>query len=107
MKQQMSDPFYAISDTSRREILMLLSHDSLTINALADNFDISRPAVSKHIKVLETAGFITIQNIGRQRYCILKQAGFNQLQEWINYFDEFWETKLHKLEKTLNEKSNN
>jgi len=105
MKQQKSDPFYAIADPKRREILMLLSNDSLPINDLADNFDISRPAVSKHIKVLQTANFISIKNIGRKRYCLLNQDGFNQLQQWINYFDNFWETKLQKLEKLLDEKS--
>ncbi len=55
---------------------MLLSEDSLTINSLADNFEMSRPAVSKHIKILYSAGFISIQDIGRERYCTLKKDGF-------------------------------
>ena len=88
-------------------MLMLLSEDSLTINSLADNFDMSRPAVSKHIKILYTAGFISIQDIRRERYCTLKQDGFNDLQEWISYFDKFWALKLKKLETLLNKKSVN
>ena len=107
MTQQALDAFQVIADPSRREILRLLSKDSLTINTLADNFDISRPAVSKHIKILHAAGFITIQDIGRERHCILKQDGFNQLQEWLNYFDKFWVSKLEKLEALLNKKLHN
>src|SRR5215831_1113022 len=105
MAQPTLDAFQAIADPSRREILRLLSKDSLTINSLAENFDMSRPAVSKHIKVLENTGFIVIEDIGRERYCILKQDGFNQLQEWINYFDKFWLTKLKKLEMILDQKT--
>jgi len=104
MTQQTLDAFQAIADPSRREILRLLSKDSLTINSLAENFEMSRPAVSKHIKVLENTGFIVIEDIGRERYCILKQDGFNQLQDWINYFDSFWKGKLKKLEILLNNK---
>jgi DNA-binding transcriptional ArsR family regulator len=107
MTSQQLDTFQVIADPSRRQILQLLSKDSLTINSLAENFDMSRPAVSKHIKLLNSAGFISIQNIGRERYCILKQDGFNDLQEWINHFDKFLLVKLKKLEKLLNEKANN
>ena len=105
MTQTTLDAFQVIADPSRRQILMLLSKDSLTINSLAENFDMSRPAVSKHIKALNTAGFISIKNIGRERYCTLKQDGFNELQNWIDYFDSFWKSKLQKLETLLNTKN--
>ena len=105
MAQQTLDTFQVIADPSRREMLHLLSKKSLTINSLAENFDMSRPAVSKHIKILNIAGFITIQDIGRERHCILKQDGFNELQEWISFFDKFWLTKLKKLEILLQQKS--
>lgn len=99
------DVFQVIADPSRREMLMMLSKDSMTINAIAENFDMSRPAVSKHIKILYTAGFISIQDIGRERHCVLKQEGFKELQEFISYFDKFWTTKLGKLQTILNNKS--
>ena len=98
------DAFQVIGDPSRRKMLMLLSEDSLTINSLADNFEMSRPAVSKHIKILQSAGFISIQDIGRERYCTLKKDGFEELQAWISYFDKFWISKLKKLEILLNNK---
>ncbi|HVI48628.1 MAG TPA: metalloregulator ArsR/SmtB family transcription factor [Chitinophaga sp.] len=103
MKQPAADPFQAISDPNRRQILLLLAKESQTINALAENFDMSRPAVSKHIKILFNAGFIAINDNGRERHCTLKQDGFHALQEWIDYFDKFWHTKLKKLESLLNQ----
>jgi DNA-binding transcriptional ArsR family regulator len=105
MKVQALDAFQVIADPSRRQMLMMLSKDSMTINSIAKNFDMSRPAVSKHIKVLYTAGFITIKDIGRERHCVLKQDGFNELQDFINYFDKFWTTKLSKLQSILNNRS--
>ncbi|MCM4156312.1 metalloregulator ArsR/SmtB family transcription factor [Gramella sp. AN32] len=99
------DAFQVIADPSRREILGMLTKDTYNINALAENFDMSRPAVSKHIKILQTAGFITIQEIGRERHCILNQEGFNELKNWISHFDKFWSRKLQKLENVLNDKN--
>src|ERR1700712_3295787 len=105
MAAHMFDAFQVVADPSRRQMLQLLSKDSMTINALAENFDMSRPAVSKHIKIMYNAGFTSITDIGRERHCILKQDGFNELQNFINYFDKFWESKLKKLEAILNNKS--
>src|SRR6185437_12465389 len=105
MKTQTLDAFQVIADPSRRQMLMMLSKDSMTINSLANNFNMSRPAVSKHIKIMYNAGFISITDIGRERHCTLKQEGFNELQEFINFFDKFWEVKLKKLQAILNNKT--
>ena len=67
MSAQTLDAFQVIADPSRRRMLTMLSKDSMTINSLAENFDMSRPAVSKHIKILYNAGFISITGIGRER----------------------------------------
>lgn len=105
MTTQSLDAFRVIADPSRRQMLMMLSKDTMTINSLAENFDMSRPAVSKHIKILYTAGFISITDIGRERHCVLKQDGFNELQNFISYFDKFWISKLQRLETILNNKA--
>jgi DNA-binding transcriptional ArsR family regulator len=105
MQTHTLDVFQAIADPSRRQMLMMLSKNSMTINSIAENFDMSRPAVSKHIKVLYNGGFITIKDIGRERHCVLKQEGFNELQDFINYFDKFWISKLDKLRSLLDNKS--
>jgi DNA-binding transcriptional ArsR family regulator len=105
MTTQTLDAFQVIADPSRRQMMQLLSKDSMTINMLAENFDMSRPAVSKHIKIMYNAGFISITDIGRERHCVLKQDGFNELQNFINYFDKFWASKLKRLETILNNKA--
>lgn len=99
------DAFQVIADPSRRQMLHLLSKKSLTINTLADNFDMSRPAVSKHIKILYNAGFIAIEDVGRERHCRLKKDGFADIQKWLDYFDKFWTSRLTKLGSLLNSKS--
>ena len=71
------DAFQIIADPSRRQMLQMLSKESLTINALAENFDMSRLAVSKHLKIMHNAGFISNTDIGSERYCTPKQDGFN------------------------------
>lgn len=105
MPTQTLDAFQVIADPSRRQMLVMLSKDNMTINSLAENFEMSRPAVSKHIKILYNAGFISIKDIGRERYCTLKQDGFDEVQDFINSFDKFWSTKLKKLQTLLNNKS--
>lgn len=95
------DAFQAIADPSRREILLLLTKDKLSINALASNFEMSRPAVSKHIKVLYEAGLILINDQGRERYCELKPEGFDEIKSWLIFFDNFWKDKLQNLENLL------
>lgn len=98
-----TDPFQALADPGRRAILMLLSQDKQSINTIAGNFDISRPAVSKHIKVLYEAGLVQIKNSGRERYCELNPDGFNEVKKWLDFFDQFWRTKLQNLEDLLNQ----
>ncbi len=99
------DPFQAIADPSRREILMLLTRDKQSINTLAGNFDMSRPAVSKHIKVLYQAGLIQISDQGRERFCELREDGFDEIKNWLIFFDNFWKEKLQRLENLLNERA--
>ncbi|WP_029269891.1 helix-turn-helix transcriptional regulator [Flavobacterium sp. KJJ] len=98
------DVFQVIGDPSRRKMLSLLCDDRLTINSIADHFDMSRPAVSKHVKILHHAGFISIEDSGRERYCTLKKDGFDALKSWLSYFDEFWNSKLKKLESLMDDK---
>jgi DNA-binding transcriptional ArsR family regulator len=98
------DALQVIADPSRRQILQLLTKETYNINALAENFDMSRPAVSKHIKILEKAGFISIQEIGRERQCSLNQKGFDEVKALISHFDQFWENNLNKLDVILNKK---
>lgn len=91
------DVFQAIADPTRREIIGLLSVKTLTLNGVAENFKISRPAISKHIKILTECGLVVIKQQGRERYC---QVDFNKLKEvadWVTQYHAFWNQKLDAL----------
>lgn len=95
------DVFQAISDPTRREILNLLANETLNLNAIADKFAISRPAISKHIKILTECGLIAITIEGRDHYCKAKLENLKQVSEWINHYRIFWENKMNALETHL------
>lgn len=101
------DPFQALADPGRREILLMISKEKLSINAIADNFDISRPAISRHVKVLQGAGFIFIETKGKERICQLKPDGFEEVKNWIEFFEKYWNDKLKNLENLLNQSTKN
>jgi DNA-binding transcriptional ArsR family regulator len=104
MKERKDSPavFLAISDPTRRQILTLLTGGALTVSALAANFDVSRPAISKHIKVLEQAQLISIQEAGRERYCRLDPTGFEEIKDWLAFYESFWIAKMKQFDKVLN-----
>ena len=95
------DAFQAIADPTRREILHLLAHKSLNYNAVAENFNVSRPAVSKHIKILTECGLITIEHQGREKICKANLQKLNEVSAWIDQYRIFWNKKLDHLESFL------
>jgi DNA-binding transcriptional ArsR family regulator len=101
------DVFQAIADPTRRAILGLLAMQTLSVNAVAENFEISRPAVSKHVKILEECGLISIKQEGRERYCQAKLDKLNEVSHWVMQYKMFWENKLDALEIYLDELQKN
>ena len=95
------DVFQAIADPTRREIINMIAHQSLNLNSVAEHFDISRPAISKHIKILTECGLIVIKQQGRERYCEAKFQKLNEVSEWIDQYKVFWTKKLDALEDFL------
>jgi DNA-binding transcriptional ArsR family regulator len=95
------DVFQAIADPTRREIINLIAKQSLNLNAVAERFDVSRPAISKHIKILTECGLIIIKQQGRERYCEAKLQKLNEVSEWVEQYREFWTSKLDALENFL------
>ena len=95
------DVFQAIADPTRREILNMVAHRSLNLNSVAEQFHISRPAISKHIKILTECGLITIKQQGRERYCEAKLQKLNEVSEWVEQYRIFWTKKFDALEKFL------
>ncbi len=95
------DVFQAIADPTRREIIQLLASQRMNLNAVAENFSISRPAVSKHMKILTECGMVVIHQQGRERYCEAKLEKLGEVSEWITQYRQFWEQKLDALEEYL------
>ncbi|MBN8854619.1 MAG: winged helix-turn-helix transcriptional regulator [Sphingobacteriales bacterium] len=95
------DVFQAIADPTRREILHLLARQSLNVNAVADNFDISRPAISRHVRILTECGLLVIRKEGRERYCQADLRKLKQVSDWTDRYREFWTKKLDDLEEFL------
>lgn len=95
------DVFQAIADPTRREIIGLLSKQSLTLNGVAENFDISRPAISKHIKILTECGLVVIKQQGRERYCYPDLRRLKEVSDWAENYRVFWNNKLDALEQFL------
>lgn len=97
------DVFQAIADPNRRAILSLLADQKMTLNGVAENFKISRPAVSKHMKILEECGLVDIEQQGRERYCSARFEKLREVSEWVEQYREMWEQKFDALEIYLNE----
>src|SRR5258706_13423082 len=100
------DVFQAIADPRRRAILHLLALQTLTLNGVAEHFKISRPAISKHVKILTECGLVTIKQEGRERFCTAQLGKMNEVSDWVEHYRSFWETKLDALEDYLEKLQN-
>lgn len=96
--------FSALADPTRRAIIARLAAGSATVNELAEPFDISLPAISRHIKVLEGAGLIRREVEAQKRRCHLKPETLKEAEDWIEKTQAFWKQRLNALDKYLNEK---
>ncbi len=97
------DVFQAIADPNRRAILDLLSRQRLTLNGVAENFPISRPAVSKHIKILTECGLVVVHQQGRERYCEARLDKLTEVSAWVEQYRRFWEERFDRLDEYLQE----
>ncbi|MCY1541252.1 Bacterial regulatory protein, arsR family [compost metagenome] len=100
------DIFQAIADPTRREIINLIASKPLNVNAIAENFEMSRPAISQHIKVLVECGLIVINEDGRERFCEVRFKKLREFDKWIAQYRTFWSSKLDALESHLSDQEN-
>jgi len=99
------DPvFKAIADPTRRRILGLLRGRPLTVGAIATHFRTSRPAISRHIRLLRTAGLLATRKRGTTRVCELDARPLRAVDEWLRDYEVFWKDNLRSLKKYLEEK---
>ena len=95
------DPFHAIADPTRRAILVLIASQAMTPNALAEHFNTSRQAVSKHIKVLAECELVKQKQDGREIYYYINSNKMKEIDKWIEQFRKMWEDKFNKLDALL------
>lgn len=100
------DVFQAIADPVRREIIEVLSRESLTMNEVADQFEISRPAISKHVRILKECGIVEIEQKGRARFCKIQPENLIPAFMWIDQYRHLWEERLDNFESYLMELKN-
>ena len=101
--QSRRDVFQAIADPTRREIINLIAFNHLNLNSIAENFDVSRPAISQHIKILTECGLIVIKKQGRERYCEASLQQLGEVSNWIEQFRKLWEGRFNSLDDLLEE----
>jgi DNA-binding transcriptional ArsR family regulator len=100
-QQRLNETFAALADPTRREILITLAEGDRSVGELAAPFDVSLPAISKHLSVLERAGLITRESEGRVRRCSLEPEPLADALEWIASYGRFWEDSFDSLERML------
>ena len=97
MTDPLSTTFQALADPTRRAILARLASGEATVNALAQPFDISLPAISRHLKVLEGAGLISRGREAQARPCRLEPEGLKQAYSWIDHYRRFWDASFDRM----------
>lgn len=91
------DVFQAIADPTRREVLRLLAEKERPISEITANFEMTRTAVAKHLFILSEAGLVRGEKVGREKRFRLEPAPLEDIQDWLGYFDQFWDNKLSIL----------
>ena len=100
-QQQLDAVFTALGDPTRRAILSRLRRSPATVGEVAAPFDVSLNAVSKHVKVLERAGLVRRERVGREHHLALNAAPFGRASKWLVDYQQFWEENLDRMERLL------
>src|SRR5690606_1809164 len=96
------DVFQAIADPTRIAIIGMIAKEPVNVNTIAEQFDVSRQAISLHLKILAECGLLNMKQQGRERICEAKLEKLNEINEWVSQYKQFWESKLDALGKFLN-----
>lgn len=91
------DVFQAIADPTRRAIIGMIAKQTVNVNSIAEQFDISRQAVSLHLKILAECGLLNIRQLGRERLCEAKLEKLNEVHEWVEQYHKLWKGRLSAL----------
>ena len=102
---QLDEIFHALSDGTRRAILARLATGEALVTEIAEPFDMSLPAISKHLGVLEKAGLLQRHKDGRLRRCVLNAGPLEMASDWIHYYSGFWDAQFNSLSSFLDKKN--
>jgi len=102
--RQRDSVFRAVADPTRREILGILRGGRHTVGEIAENFRMSRPAVSKHLRLLRSAGLVATRKDGTASLCSLNAKPLRVIDDWLQDYETFWGDTLHSLKKHMEEK---
>lgn len=100
------DVFQAIADPTRRAIIGMIAKQPANVNTISEEFEVSRQAVSQHIKILAECGLLSVKQQGRERICEGRLEKLNEVNEWISQYRQFWEAKMDALDKFLDNTKN-
>lgn len=100
-KDHLNEIFHALADSTRREMLHMMAQKERTVSELAEPFDMSLAAISKHIKVLERANLVDRSVNGRIHTCRLNTESLTQATEWLRFYEKFWSKRFELLENEL------
>jgi len=92
------DVYQAIADPTRRSIINMIATEPHNINAIAEKFDMTRQAISLHVKILNDCGLLTIKQQGRDRLCVAHLDQLSEVSAWVDNYRQHWENKLDQLE---------
>jgi DNA-binding transcriptional ArsR family regulator len=96
--------FRAVSDPTRREILHILRGGEQTVGGIARHFRMSRPAISKHLRLLHSAGLVSTRQQGTANLCSLEPKPLRAISDWVQDYEMFWSESLQRLKKHIEEK---
>lgn len=101
IKEMKRDVFQAIADPTRRAIIVLIAAQAMTPNALAEQFDMTRQAVSKHIKILQECEVVEQQKTGREIYYHIRASKMKEIDSWLEQFRQLWDDRFNQLDEVL------
>ena len=106
MQDKITKLFKAVADPTRRDIFhaLVIATSALSITQISNQFDMSRQGVTKHIKTLEDAGLVSLDTQGRERFCNANAKPLKELNQWIQFYEQFWDDSLDNLDNYLNNK---
>lgn len=91
------DVFQAIADPTRRAIIGMIAKRPVNVNSIAEQFDVSRQAISLHLKILSECGLLNIKRVGRERLCEAKLEKLNEVHQWVEQYHKLWTARLNAL----------